>query len=177
MRQSYRQASPLDAAALEAVALRYVERFQTTRARLVRHLAAKLRQRGWDGEGAPDLEALAERLAARGYLDEAAYAESRARAMAARGLGDGRVKKRLRADGLADAQVAEVLAPEDALARALAFARRKRLGPFGPVPADRAEAARQVAAMVRAGHDLDTIKTLMTLQPEDLEEVQERQRK
>ncbi|MFQ3666797.1 MAG: RecX family transcriptional regulator, partial [Sphingomonadaceae bacterium] len=99
MRQPRSKAPPLDPASLEAAALRYVERYQTTRARLARHLHRKLAQRGWAGEQPADVEAMVERLAERGYLDEATYAQSRARSMASRGLGDSRVRQRLRADG------------------------------------------------------------------------------
>ena len=40
---------PLDAAALERLALRYVERFATSRGKLADYLARKVRERGWDG--------------------------------------------------------------------------------------------------------------------------------
>lgn len=143
---------PLDAAGLEAAALRHVERFQTTRARLVRLLEAKLRQRGWDGATPPDPAGLAERLAALGYIDEAAFAQARARGGAARGQGARRIGARLAADGIdADARHA-ALSDHDALAAAIRHARRRRLGPFGPPPADRAARERQVASLVRAGH-------------------------
>ncbi|HYZ48955.1 MAG TPA: RecX family transcriptional regulator, partial [Sphingomonas sp.] len=45
-----RGAAPLDAPALERFALRYVERYATTRARLADYLSRKLRERGWAGE-------------------------------------------------------------------------------------------------------------------------------
>ena len=44
-----RQPPPLDAAALERLALRYVERFATTRGRLTDYLTRKIRERGWEG--------------------------------------------------------------------------------------------------------------------------------
>lgn len=141
---------PFDAPGLEALALRYVERFQTTRARLMRYLAGKLRQRGWSGQAEPDLAALAERFVARGYIDEAAFAEQRSRGMKARGLGERRIRARLRADGVDPAD--DGLEEEEAVALALAFARRRRLGPFGPPSGDPRQFARQMAAMLRAGH-------------------------
>lgn len=78
----------LDAAALERLALRYVERFATTRGKLADYLRRKVRERGWAGEAAADPAALAERLAALGYIDDRGYAEGKAAALARRGLGD-----------------------------------------------------------------------------------------
>ena len=48
---------PLDEARLQEMALAYVARFATSAARLEAYLARKLRERGWDGKGAPDLVA------------------------------------------------------------------------------------------------------------------------
>lgn len=143
----------LDAAALERLALRYVERFATTRARLAGYLVRKIRERGWEGE-APDPAALAEKLAELGYIDDRAFGAARASAMARRGLGRRRVDGVLRADGVGSEDHA-ALAPaiaERALESALAFARRKRIGPFADAPADRALREKQIAAMVRGGH-------------------------
>ncbi|HVJ00769.1 MAG TPA: RecX family transcriptional regulator, partial [Sphingomonas sp.] len=61
MARSRRPLSPLDRADLERLALRYVERFATTRARLAAYLDRKIRERGWAGEGSPDTVALAQR--------------------------------------------------------------------------------------------------------------------
>lgn len=155
---------PLDEAGLEATALGYVERFQTTRARLVRYLAAKLRQRGWDGAAEPDPGALADRLAALGYIDEAAFADARARGMKARGLGARRIRERLRADGAlpSDADGGPLPADdEEAEALARRFARRRRLGPYGPPVADPRGCARQMAAMLRAGHAPDIARRIL----------------
>jgi regulatory protein len=147
-----RQPGPLDAAGLESAALRYLERFQTTRARLSRLLSAKLRQRGWASASPPDIAALVERLAALGYIDEAAFAAARVRSGSTRGQGARRLQARLGADGIAPEEAAAALAGHDALAAAIRHARRRRLGPFGPPSADRASRARQVASLVRAGH-------------------------
>ena len=46
MRQERRTLPPLDAAALERLALRYVERFATTRGKLTDYLRRKIREIG-----------------------------------------------------------------------------------------------------------------------------------
>lgn len=144
---------PLDRAALERLALRYVERFATTRGKLAAYLARKVRERGWEGEPA-DPVAIAERFAELGYVNDRLYAESKASAMARRGLGARRVNDALRHAGVQERD-AEAVAPGIAARAgetAVAFARRRRIGPFADAPADRARMAKQVAAMVRAGH-------------------------
>ena len=62
-RDPRRPLPPLDQPALERAALRYVERYATTRAKLVAYLHRKLRERGREGE--IDVDALADRMAER----------------------------------------------------------------------------------------------------------------
>ena len=54
---------------LGEMALAYVARFSTSAARLERYLRRKLRERGWDGEGEPQVAALVERYVDLGYVD------------------------------------------------------------------------------------------------------------
>ena len=86
-RTGHRPRPPLDEAKLNALALHYVGRFATSRGKLVSYLTRKLRERGWDGVVDPDPGAVAERLAGYGYVDDAAYAVSKARALGGRGYG------------------------------------------------------------------------------------------
>lgn len=147
--------TPLDRAALERLGLRYVERYATTRSRLAAYLNRKIRERGWDGGAAPDPHALAERFSELGYIDDRAFAESKASAMGRRGLGARRVGEALRFAGIEadDAEAVQPIIEDDRIASALAFARRKRIGPHArDAVTDRAMLQKQVAAMVRAGH-------------------------
>lgn len=159
---------PLDAAALDRLALRYVERFATTRHRLAVYLARKIRTRGWDGPPI-DPATIAERLAGLGYIDDRSFGAARAGAMAQRGLGARRVTGALRAAGVAG-EDAEALAPviaDRAIPAAIAFARRKRLGPFAQAAPDRPQRDKQLAAMVRAGHSFDLARRILALAPGD----------
>ena len=158
---------PLDEERLRELALHYVGRFATTRAKLATYLGRKLRERGWAGEGAPDLPALVERLADLGYVDDRAFAEARARSMARKGLGARRITQDFRAAGIDEGDAAE-LAPaiaERASDAALAFARRRRIGPFGDGNPDRAVREKQIAAMLRAGHGFDLARRIVSLAP------------
>lgn len=153
MRPNRRPVPPLDRPALDRLALRYVERFATTRGKLVAYLTRKIRERGFDGTP-PDPAEIAERFAELGYVNDRLYAESKAAAMARRGLGARRVGEALRHAGV-QAEDADAIAPQvDARVgqSAIDFARRRRIGPFAAEPADRAQIAKHVAAMVRAGH-------------------------
>jgi regulatory protein len=144
---------PLDRESLDRLALRYVERFATTRAKLAAYLDRKVRERGWDGPAA-DSNAIAARMAKLGYVDDLAFAEAKARSMARRGLGARRVAQAFHAAGI-DAEDAEAVAPEiaeSAVDAALALARRKRIGPFAATAPDRILREKQLAQMVRGGH-------------------------
>ena len=52
-------------------------------------------------------------------------------------------------------------APAEQRRAALALARKRRIGPFGPDGADRALREKQLAAMLRAGHPLDSARELV----------------
>ena len=157
---------PLDAAALDRLALRYVERFATTRSRLAAYLLRKVRERGWEGDAA-DPVVLAEKLADLGYIDDRAFGEARAAAMGRRGLGKRRVTGALQQAGIVeDDRDAIVPAVEArALETALAFARRRRIGPFALVRAERPEREKHIAAMIRGGHDFTLSRRIASLGP------------
>lgn len=158
---------PLDPALLREIALRYVERYQTSRARLSRFLRQKIRQRGWaEGIAPPDPDALAEQMAALGYVDDQAFAESRARDMAQRGLGAGRIHASLGQYGIAEQIRADVVEDHDPLQAAIRFARRKRLGPFGPASDDPRVHRRQLAAFARAGHSFEIARRILDAESE-----------
>jgi regulatory protein len=157
-----RRSRPLDPSRLEELALAYVARFATSAAKLERYLVRKLRERGWDGERQPDLAALVGRYVALGYIDDAAYARSRGGSLLRRGYGPRRVRQALAEAGIDEVTRAETRADEAAVRRAaLALARKRRLGPFGSSPPDRQQREKQIAAMLRAGHPLDSAREMV----------------
>ena len=161
-----RVAPPLDAASLDRLALRYVERFQTTRAKLAQYLVRKVRERGWDGAPA-DPQGIADRFAELGYVDDRAFAEAKAAALGRRGMGARRVTGALQQAGVGEADrdhVAPAVAA-DALDAATRFAKRKRIGPFAVAPADRDLQQRHLAAMLRAGHPFDLARSIVRMAP------------
>jgi regulatory protein len=158
---------PLDQDTLERFALRYVERFATTRAKLATYLTRKLRERGWTGEREADVEAVVERLAGLGYVDDAAFALSKSRSLSARGYGAGRIGLALRVAGVdeADGAAAKAHAVDQSVEAALRFARKRRIGPFAPEIADPKQRERALSAMIRAGHGFALAKSILDLAP------------
>ena len=158
---------PLDAAALDMLALAYVGRYATTRARLGDYLRRKLRERGWDGEGTPPVESIVARLAELRYVDDAAFAEARGAALSRRGYGERRVAQALAFAGVdeMDAAPARAAVKENALDAALTFARRKRIGPFAKSETGSDQRRKALAAMLRAGHDLSVSRRIVATPP------------
>jgi regulatory protein len=163
-----RASPPLDESKLNELALRYVGRFATTRAKLRSYLARKVRERGWDGAREPDLARIAERFAERGYIDDAAYALAKSEALTGRGYGKRRVLERLRAAGVEedDGVRAREHADTEAVAAALRFAKRRRIGPFAAeAPRDAKERERALGTMIRAGHGFGLARAIVALAP------------
>jgi regulatory protein len=157
-----RAPKPLDSARLEEIALAYVARFSTTAVKLERYLRRKLRERGWEGEGEPRVEAMAERFVELGYIDDEAYARAKSGSLLRRGYGDRRVRQALGHAGIGEALRDEVRASEgEARQAALALARRRRFGPFGSEKPDKPLREKQIAAMLRAGHPLDNARQIV----------------
>ena len=138
---------PVDAAGLERLALRYVERYATTRTKLADYLRRKIRERGWREDEPAAIEALVERFAALGYVDDRSFAQARAGSLARRGYGERRINQALNAAGSAEEDTAPLRADmrEGARAAARAFARRRRM----------------LGAMLRAGHELELSRSIV----------------
>jgi regulatory protein len=153
----------LDPARLEEMALRYVGRFATSRAKLRAYLERKVRERGWSEPAEPDLDALTARFCELGYVDDAAYALSKSRALAGRGYGRRRVGQALRLAGIGEEDGAAALdhADRNAVEAALRFAERRGIGPFGPPAQDRKQREKAIGAMVRAGHSFALSRTIV----------------
>lgn len=165
-----RPRTPLDPATIRALALHYVGRYATTQARLKQYLDRKLRERGWvESAPAPELEQMAGEFARLGYVDDDAFAAARVTSLLRRGYGANRLSIALRHAGIpADkAETAARVDHESARKSAMAFARRKRLGPFGPPPPDTKARARAMAAFLRAGHSYELVREILALEPDD----------
>lgn len=158
---------PLNQETLSELALAYVGRFATTRAKLAAYLRRKLHERGWSGERDVDVDGLVERFSDSGYVDDCAFAMAKSRSLVARGYGAGRLRQSLRAAGVEedDSAAARELAEAEAAESALRFARRRRLGPFAAARPDRNGREKAIAAMIRAGHGFELARAIVDLEP------------
>jgi regulatory protein len=155
-----RRLTPAD---LKGAALDYLDRFAATRARLRQVMLRKIRNsvRAHGDDPAPLVAALDETiqwLEAGGFLSDRAYAEAKARALAARGTSRAHIIARLAAKGVetdtaraaVDRLSTEFEEPE--LEAARRYARRRRLGPYRNADEARADCReKDLAAMARAG--------------------------
>lgn len=159
-----------DQEALERTALSYAARYATTRTRLKAYLVRKLRERGWLEDREPPVEAIVERLAELGYVDDRAFASARAASLSRRGFGARRVEASLKSAGIGeeDAVEARVLAREAAWQSALRFTERRRIGPFAPAETDQNGRRKALAAMIRAGHPIAISKRLLAARPGEI---------
>jgi regulatory protein len=166
---------PLNETRLRDLALHYVGRFATTRAKLIAYLRRKITERGWEDANAPDPQGIAARLVELGYIDDAGFAATKGAALTRRGFGTRRVGEALRAAGVEENDRAPALddATSARWAAADAFARRKRLGPYAAAPVEREKRDKQIAAFLRAGHDYATARRWIDAAPGEMPERDE----
>jgi regulatory protein len=175
---------PPDRARLHEAALAHLARFATTEAGLRRVLERRIDR--WtraaaDGRDPDEIAAAAAasrnaarevvaRLVASGVVSDAAFAEARARSLRRAGRSARAVAAHLAARGVA-AETARAVLPDDAegeLAAALAFARRRRIGPFRVGEAPDAEGRRRELGMLaRAGFSQDTARRALATDPDE----------
>ena len=167
---------PLDKPRMEELALAYVARFATSAGKLSDYLRRKLRERGWDGEGEPDIAGVVGRFVDLGYIDDASFARGKAQGLLRRGYGARRIDQALGAAGIAEPLREESRGSEAERRRAaLVMARKRRFGPFALSGAggrlDPALREKQLAAMLRAGHPLAHAREVVNaVSPEALDE-------
>jgi regulatory protein len=149
----------IDSALIERWALAYLGRFPSSAENLRRVLSRRVRRRLGDDRAvlagpAALIDALVARYRQSGLVDNAAYAAGRARTRLRRGQSLRTIRAGLAAKGIAAKDAAAALdalkdeAGDPDLLAAIAFARRRRLGPFR-----RGEAGhdKELAAFARAG--------------------------
>ncbi len=169
---------------MENIAKFHIERFATTAAHLKRVLLRRAeRARRAHGGDAGEFAAWADEIVARmvrnGSVDDARYAQGRATALRRLGKSPGKIRAALTAKGVGRELIAAALAStavtadgdDAALEAALAYARRRRLGPFrtqeGDAAARRKQTSKDLAALARAGFPYDIAKQVMATTPND----------
>lgn len=173
-------------ARLHEAALAHLARYGTTQAGLIRVLDRRIDRWARAAEAAepgsvdPEVVAacrraareVAARLVASGVIDDAAFAESRARSLTRAGRSRRAVAAHLGARGVDGAVVGQALPddPEAELAACLALARRRRIGPFRR-PEAVADPVREMGMVARAGFDHEVARRALAMELDAAEEV------
>ncbi len=168
-------------------ALYYLERYASSSGHLRRLLLAKVarsaRAHGSDPEkGAAAVEALIAELLGAGLLDDARYAGERARVLHRRGASARAIRAGLMAKEIAADDIERALtglreeAAEPELAAALAYARRRRLGPYRAAGAregrrEKDLREKDLAALGRQGFGYDLARRV--IETDDLAELED----
>ena len=178
---------------LHDAALDYLARYAATEAGLRRVLELRIERwaRHAAADGAVDTEAQAAaarsaardvvaRLVAAGVVNDATYAQGRARSLLRSGRSHSAAAAHLRAKGVDPAAVRAAL-PKDAeaeFAAALVLARKRRIGPFraGPAP-DAAGMRRELGMLARAGFSQDVARQALATPPDQAEALVNRLRR
>jgi regulatory protein len=146
---------------LEEAALRYLNRFDTTKKKLGEHLRRVARKRGAEASAtAPLIEALLARYRESGLIDDRRFARLRAEKLQARGASRRLVALKLVQSGVARELVEEVLAEQGGnageLDAAAAYIKRKRLGRFRAAGEQLDARRKDLARLARQGFDYET---------------------
>jgi regulatory protein len=169
-KQPNRPPKPLEPTKLRDLALHYVGRYATSRAKLAAYLQRKIRERGWqDNSPPPAIDDLVEDFDRLGYVDDEAFAASRARSLTQRGFGLRRVDDDLRAKGISEADAANARSESqnERWQSADRFAKRKRIGPYAIEFATPELRQKQFQAFLRAGHSFEIAKIFVHAAPGD----------
>jgi regulatory protein len=162
---------------LEKAALAYLERYAASREGVRRVLMRRVERAARAGvapreDGAANVETVLAKLAAKGLLNDELFAEGLAASLARRGLARGRIAERLELKGVAREEIAAALGGvddtgDDDSARAIRWAKKKRLGPYGDPAKRQARRLRDIAALARAGFEPDLARKIVDGAAED----------
>lgn len=179
---------PPDRAALHEAALAHLGRFAATEAQLLRVLQRRVQRwerRAREANVEPDsivagtaaglafAREVVCRLVAAGAVDDATFAAARAQRLHREGRSRRAIAAHLAARGVA-AETAGAALPADEtseLDAAVAFARRRRIGPFRAGEADAARRLRELGALARAGFPRDVALRALAMNEADAEDV------
>ena len=175
-RSPRRGAKSVTVKGLENAAATYVARYDASSKRLRAVLVRRvLRARRNGSAVVADVEAVIDGIVARytraGIVDDGRYAERKAGSLHRRGVSTQHIRSKLKLAGIGRDAIEKALedtrdemAVDSAgmdLHAALAFARRRRLGPFRAGAERHERRARDLAALGRAGFDFDTARRVI----------------
>jgi regulatory protein len=150
-------AEPLTKRKLEELAVGYLNRFDCSAQKLKQYLSGRARKLQGGAEAQTWIAEIIERYQVSGMLDDARFARNLASQLNARGKSSRAISQRLRARGVPNDVAAELMAtrrrdePGAELEAALAYVRKRRLGPFRSVEKRDACRHKDFASLARQG--------------------------
>ena len=164
---------------LKNIALYYLKRFESSAQNLRSVLMRRVNDYArtypeYDKTEAIDwIEEIIADFEGYGYLNDERYAEIKIKNYLAAGKSLNYVKQKLQEKGIAKNVIGNLLeeAEYNPFEAALKLAKKKRIGPFRVEESTRKEnRQKDMAALVRAGFDFDTVQKILTMDIEELEE-------
>jgi len=164
--------SKITASYLENAAIYYLQRFASSSVNLRRVLLRKIQRSAahWGDEVEallPLLDPVIAKMSELGYLNDAAYAGQKLRALHRQGKGERVIRAALAAKGILAAQTDQAWQdfsqdePDADRSAAWSLARKRRLGPFRPAEIRAEYRAKDLAAMGRAGFGYATAAAII----------------
>lgn len=165
-----------DRASLHEAALRHLARFAATEAGLLRVLDRRILRWQHATESATEVivparaaaREVVQALTASGMVDDANFAAARSRRLVRAGRSRVAVSAHLAAKGV-DAETAGAVLPdaEAEFLAAVAFVRRRRIGPFRAPDIDEVDGALEMGMLARAGFPRDVAERALRLEPDE----------
>ena len=182
MSQDKKIPKPVTQQSLRNAALRYIDKFATSRENLRQVLMRRVQKSNYHHEtsiqdGIDWIEELLNKLEASKLINDDLYAEMRAGALHRKGTSERVIIMKLKEKGLSDDNISKAL---DALREennsedlerdaAIALAKRRRLGPWRLPEKREAMREKDLAAMARSGFSYDLAQNI--IDTEDIEDL------
>ena len=162
---------------LQTFGLRYLDRYAPSisqyRHVLQRKVKRVLKEHGGDKDKAMELVELEiQKRIKQGILNDQNYANSWVNHLHEKGKSKLQIIQKLMQKGVAkhiiDKEIEVISGQQQQKQAAIAYARKRRLGPFNPNPQKRKEKRqKEIASMMRVGHPYDITKTIIDAQNEE----------
>jgi regulatory protein len=162
--KSEKAAEPLTLRKLEELAVGYLNRFDCTTQKLKQHLRGRARKLGGGAEAEAWIAQIIERYQASGMLDDARFAKNFASQLTTRGKSARAISQKLAQRGVPSDVAGELMAarkqdePGAELEAAVAYVRKRRLGPHRSPEKREEYRHKDLASLARQGFSFDIAK-------------------
>jgi regulatory protein len=159
---------PLTRQQLEQAALGYLNRFDVSASKLRQYLRTRAKKAGGHEEAEAWIDALIQRYLGSGVLDDTRFARNLTSQLTARGKSTRAISQKLRLRGVSSEVSDELLAtrrheqPGAELEAALAYVRKRRLGPYRSAEKREEYRHKDLASLARQGFSFDIARRALS---------------